>query len=395
MANEHIGRLQQIGLGKESTSGTGVAATFWLPKRSGSFSPVQEVAEDDSAYGVIDAVKEVQIVKNMTKVNVSAIARDEWFGNILMACFGTTYGCVEFPVTSISGDFVVGETITETTSSATGELRRIDQSGTGGILWIDPATGVFTGGQTLTGGTSAATATGGTIAAVATVRTHLFDRLNTNAHRSYTIYGHDPIGDERAMFCMLNTLELEAAVGDFLTFSAEFMGKKLESTSAQTPSYTEERSFLAKHATLTHAADFDTLLSTPVTASIERLKLTINKNLTDYQAWGDDDVASLHNQQFEVFGDMDLLYNAATWRDYMTNSTKQALRIKLVHGDTIGTNGAPTLQIDLPECYLTEWSRSEENNGLVKQTVGFKAVFNVGRSLTAQAILENEQLTDY
>jgi hypothetical protein len=62
------------------------------------------------------------------------------------------------PYSSASGDFIIGETITETDSGSTGE-----------ILWDDGSTfglrncsAAFTGGKTVTGGTSTETATGGT-----------------------------------------------------------------------------------------------------------------------------------------------------------------------------------------------------------------------------------------
>src|SRR5689334_8675355 len=114
MANEHIGRKQAIGLGKETTSGTGVSASIWIPKISGSFAPEFGVAKDEAAYGVIDGLREQQTVKTVTRVNFAAAIRDTFFGHLLMAAFGTAYACVKIPIPgSITGTFVEGETITE------------------------------------------------------------------------------------------------------------------------------------------------------------------------------------------------------------------------------------------------------------------------------------------
>src|SRR4051812_48898659 len=114
MSNEHIGRKQAIGFGKETASGTGVAASIWIPKSSGSFAPKFDTAKDEAAYGVIDGLREVQTVKNVTMVNLSAIARDNFIGHILNAAFGNSYACVKFPIPgSVTGTFVVGETVTE------------------------------------------------------------------------------------------------------------------------------------------------------------------------------------------------------------------------------------------------------------------------------------------
>lgn len=394
MANEHIGRLQAIGLGKESTSGTAVAATDWVAKVSGEFAPEFETAVNEAAYGVIDGLKDQQTVKNTTKVSLSAMVNDKIIGHLLNATFGQSHACVAFPVSGVSGNFVVGETITQSTSLATGVLRRADIGVGTPTLYIVPSTGTFTGGQTLTGATSGATATGGTIQTPSAVRTHVFRRANTNSHPSYTIYGSDPVGNERATYCMLDSLEIECVVGDYCKFTAEFMGKKITTTTAQTPSYTEASNFLAKFATVKIENTFTALdAGTPV--SVERFKITFTKNLESYQAFGDTDVASLHNKRFDVVGDMDLIYNSTTHRDAVANSTKKAIRLTINNTDvTIGTT-TPMMQIDMPQVSFSEWSRSGENDELVRQTIGFIAEFNVDRSMTAEALLRNTQITNY
>lgn len=47
-ATAHIGRKQSLGMGKESASGTSVAATYRIPKSSGVLKPVITNIEDDS-----------------------------------------------------------------------------------------------------------------------------------------------------------------------------------------------------------------------------------------------------------------------------------------------------------------------------------------------------------
>lgn len=397
MSNEHIGRKQALGFGKESTAGTAVAASFWVPKVSGSFAPQFEFARDESSYGTIDGLRDAQTVKSMTKVDLSAIVRDDWFGFFFLAAFGLAYPCVRFPIPgSITGTYVEGEVITEATSTATGTLRRLDAGGSSKVLYIEPLSGTFTGGQTLTGGTSGATATGGTIESPAALRHHVFRRKNDNAHPSFTIYGSDPVGDERATYCMLDTLELECVVGDFLKMSAGLMGKKLASTSTQTPSYTSGNAFLAKFASFKSASAF-TGLDAASAVSVERFKLQISKNLTNYQAFGDTDVASFHNQRFDVKGDLTLIYNATTYRDYVANSTDQAMRLNLTNTDatTLGSATKPALQLDLPAVSFTEWGRTDENDGLVKQTLAFECQYDVTRAMQAEALLVNSRVTAY
>src|SRR3954452_5919423 len=106
MALEHIGRKQSIGLGKESTSGTSVAASVWIPKIDGSFTPENVTAKDEGAYGVIDGLRDQQTVKTIVKTDFSAFVRDAYFGHVLNALFGASYPCVRFPIPgSITGTF--------------------------------------------------------------------------------------------------------------------------------------------------------------------------------------------------------------------------------------------------------------------------------------------------
>src|SRR2546423_135449 len=146
MASEHIGRKQSIGLGKESASGTSVAAGRWIPKISGEFTPTNYTADDIGAYGVIDELRDQQLVKTITTVDFSSDFRDVYGGDLLTALFGTETPCVRFPIPgSITGTYTVGETITESTTKAKGTLSRADVGGSSKVLFIQPTTvGTFT-----------------------------------------------------------------------------------------------------------------------------------------------------------------------------------------------------------------------------------------------------------
>jgi hypothetical protein len=65
---------------------------------------------------------------------------------------------LEIAVTGTTGTFIAGETVTESTSGATGRFHQIDDDDK---MELTVLTGTFTGGKTLTGATSTATRTGG------------------------------------------------------------------------------------------------------------------------------------------------------------------------------------------------------------------------------------------
>lgn len=393
-----IGRLQQIGIGKEGTPGTPVAPTFWLPKNSGQLVADPTTMEDDAGYGGIEKTREISVVKNMTKIDLSFVPRAKFFGNILNALYGQSWPTVRIPIPgSVTGTFLVGETVTETSSSAVGVIRRDDSAdGTTKALYLSVTSGTFTGGQTLTGGTSGATATGGTIESPSALRHHIFRTLQTNNHPAYTIASYDPDTQERASYCLLDTLDVEIVAGDYIRCTSSWKGKKITSTSALTPSYPEEDAFLAKHCTVQLATTFAGLTAaTPIV--VKRIKLSFKKNLMDYQGVGSDDVDSIHNGEFEVTGDMDLKYDAVTYRDYVINGSKRAMRLKVVNSDatTIGSGTKPTYQQDFAMLGFTEFDRTSENGQISEQTIGFKPQFNALRGLAHEAMLVNAQITGY
>lgn len=398
MANEHIGRRQAIGIGKEGTSGTAVAATAWIPKTAGSFKPVFEKAKDDAAYGVIDEIYDSQTVKNMTEVDVEGIARDDWMGLLLLGSMGKNTEVKCITITGASGGTPArGDAITSATGAYVGVIKKVITIGAVIYYFVSTTSGVLTDAATnLTNGTWS----GGTIGLKSGVKGHFFERLNNNTHPSFTMYGSDPVGDEKATYCMVDSFELEVKVGDFAKFNAKLKGKKLATATTQSPSFTADNPFMAKYASVKFAAN-EAALTAATASQLQRFKLTINKNLTDVQAFGDTDVATIHNQQFGIKGDLEAIYNATTFRDYVANSTKKACRLAVVNTDATALLSAsadsiyPSIYIDMARLSFEEWSRSNENNSLVNQTMGFSGEFDVSTAMTLEILLLNGDATGY
>lgn len=396
--NEHIGRLQAIGLGKESVSGTQVTATNWFPKMSSNFSPTFEKAVDDSAYGVIDAVANSQTVKNMTTVELEGIATDDDLGHLLNAALGSS---VQVQCATITGQTAGtparGDSISSATGSYTGTIKKLIVVGATTYYYLEELTGTLSDQTDLTNGTW----TGGTIdvSTFAAVKGHFFERLNTNAHPSYTFYGSDEVSDEYATYCMMDTLDIEATVGDFAKINTTFKGKKLQTATSQSPSYTEGNAFLAKYGDVKFA-DNEAGINAATASEVQRFKLTINKNLADVQAFGDDDVASLHNQSFGIVGDLEAIYSATTFRDYVANSTKKACRVSFVNTEATAIYDStddifPSLYIDMARLSFEEWDRSTANDDLVNQTMGFSGEFKAAEAMTIEVLLINTNATGY
>jgi len=69
------------------------------------------------------------------------------------------------------------------------------------------------------------------------------------------MYDDDPVASVKSTYSMINSFEMSAEVGDFVKFSAEFRGKKMEAGGSLTPAYTSDNPFLASMANVYFATN--------------------------------------------------------------------------------------------------------------------------------------------
>lgn len=84
-----IGRKFSVGIGKESSRGTAVAASFWIPKTDVSVDDRINYAINDSSIGVIEDSIGQDVVGKYSEVSIGGNIYDKSFGLLLLATFGT------------------------------------------------------------------------------------------------------------------------------------------------------------------------------------------------------------------------------------------------------------------------------------------------------------------
>lgn len=84
------------------------------------------------------------------------------------------------------------------------------------------------------------------------------------------------------------------------------------------------------------------------------------------------------NQNFVVSGSFETDYiNTTDWLDLVKGSTEKFFRIKITNSDvTIGSSANPELSFTFAKAVFNSWDQSDDNDAIVKQTVGFIANFN-------------------
>ena len=84
-----LGRRASVGIGKESSRGTAVAATYWVPWRELDFQDQYEVIMNDSARGIIEAHDGAALVKEWGEGSVSAKVKDDHVGLLFLSLMGS------------------------------------------------------------------------------------------------------------------------------------------------------------------------------------------------------------------------------------------------------------------------------------------------------------------
>ena len=181
-----------------------------------------------------------------------------------------------------------------------------------------------------------------------------------------------------------------------MSFDVSYLGKKLATPATLTPAYTSANPFLAKHAHAYFATN-EPLLNAATETVLQNFKLNINKNLVEIQGFGSTDIDSIYNQQFTLDGDMEALFDSVTLRNYVVNSDKKAMRIKIVNTDATAliTGIYPSIYIDLTKVGFIDRKKSEDLNGIVNQTMGFKAQYDSTTATAMEALLLNSTSATY
>ena len=88
--SKFIGRLCNLGIGKESSRGVGVAATYWLPKSTLSFDDKVQKQVSSLSYGNIGAFGNQSLVaQKWGEGDFESVVEDKSFGLLMLAALGT------------------------------------------------------------------------------------------------------------------------------------------------------------------------------------------------------------------------------------------------------------------------------------------------------------------
>jgi len=114
MARIHV-RNVSIGFGKETTRGTGVAATAWYPKLDLSFVDHKDKIRNESHIGVLDRYSGSHVVKEWGEGDLEGPIYKNLFGHILVNLFGQTPTTTTVETTAKKHTFALAQNNTNIT----------------------------------------------------------------------------------------------------------------------------------------------------------------------------------------------------------------------------------------------------------------------------------------
>lgn len=228
------------------------------------------------------------------------------------------------------------------------------------------------------------------------VYTHAFTRLNSNAHPSATVIDNNWTSDAQAPYCMLDTLEIDAQVGEYVKFKTTFKGGKMASATA-TPTFltgTADEAFVASKVTVKTATNIAGL-SSGTAITLQNVKLSLSKNVLQIFKLGSTTVDANVNQQFGVTGDFEAIYDATTNRDLFTANTKKAIQIEIEGSTLVGATKYNKITIQLASVQFSTWDKKTGNNDIVTETVGLVGEYSFTDTQTMNVSLVNTKSTTY
>lgn len=229
-------------------------------------------------------------------------------------------------------------------------------------------TAVFGGASTPTGPTDVA------------AYTHTFTLTNSNQHKSLTITTIDPIGELVYEMAMINTFELRIEPNALITARISFISRGSQISSGQTASYIAEKKFIGRYLSLKVAANTALLTAADPIRSLKSLTLRFEKNVEAQGILTTVHPEDIVNKRFNITGEIVLNYEDRTWLDYLKTPSDKAVRIDIVHEDTI-TGCATTkyqFRLDLSKVAFESWDSDFAMDDVVTQTLSFTALYDAG-----------------
>lgn len=223
------------------------------------------------------------------------------------------------------------------------------------------------------------------------IRSHIFTLRQNIQHQSLTLFAKDGSVQQHVFDnAMIGTLEVSAAIDDYVRFTASFIASTAASN-ADTPSYDTEYDFVARDITV-KVADTEAGLSGATATKVKSLDVTWDQGAIRDHVVGAYEPDDIYNARLLIEGKFTKNFDDETFKDLYLGNASKYMSITIEGEADLGSGHKPTVTILLNKAQISEWNRSGGANDLVLEEVSFRAFYNATDSKQSQVTLKN--LTD-
>ena len=388
----YAARRVSLGIGKETTRGTLVSASFWEKWATLKLDDKLQEVIDASAIGQIEAGENAFAVHKWSEGEVDANVKDKSFGLWLLALLGK-----DTPVAKAGGNSSVYD--------HTFSVLQSNQHQSLTLSIDDPVNDDYRYGNAMLDSLELDVEIGKLAAFKAAVKAQIGTRFTvaqtgtlntTTAVTGLSDTTKYKVGSSvTGTNIPANTTVAAIVSGTAITLSQAATGSGSTSLTfggILTPAYVSENYFLPQYGTFKDAS----LVSGIAAATAKKIKkfnIKIAKNLEADYVLGSLSPNDFFNKNFQVSGSIEAYYSNES--DFKTNFIAdgyRAILVDLVNSDvTIGASANPELQIQLARVKLTEVAQDRSLDGIVKQTVQFTGLWDATNAYILQVVLTNLQ----
>jgi len=217
---------------------------------------------------------------------------------------------------------------------------------------------------------------------------HEFTLKQNIDHQSLTIFAKD--GDAQQLKfagCMVGSLELNAAVDDYVRFKAGIVGKSAADDTS-TPSYDTPYDFIGRDITI-KIADAEAGLSAATALKVKELTLTHDQGSIRDHVFGSQLPDDVYNGKHSIEGEIVLNFADETYKDLYLGDSAKYMQITIQGEANIGGGNYPTITYVLNKVKFNDWNRSGGKDELVTQSISFKAYYNESDGEASKVTLRN------
>jgi hypothetical protein len=220
------------------------------------------------------------------------------------------------------------------------------------------------------------------------VKSHVFSLGQNIQHPSLSIFAKDG-SVQQSVFSngMINTLEVSAAIDDYVRFNAGFVASAATSNS-DTPSYGTDYDFVARDITI-KVADAEAGLGAASAVKAKDVTVTWDQGLIRDHVVGGYTPDDIYNGRLKITGTFTKNFDDETFKDLYLGNAAKYMSITIAGEADLGSGNNPTITLVLNKVMFMDWNRSGAANELVTETVAFEAFYNATDSEQSTATLKN------